>query len=132
MQQGRYVARRISDRLEGRPTAPFRYHDRGSMAVIGRTRAVAQMKGLRFGGYLAWLAWLFVHLIYLVGFGSRMLVLAQWAWSYFTFGRTARLITGPSPLPLVNREAALRVPVLAPVARTVADEASQARAAPGR
>ena len=105
MQQGRYVAKAIRDRLAGRATAPFRYHDRGSMAVIGRTRAVAMMKRLRFGGYLAWRAWLFVHLIYLVGFGSRLLVLTQWAFSYLTFGRTARLITGPSPLPLVGRAA---------------------------
>ncbi|MBI5543308.1 MAG: NAD(P)/FAD-dependent oxidoreductase [Deltaproteobacteria bacterium] len=101
MQQGRYVARRIRDRLAGRKTPPFRYRDRGSMAVIGRTRAVAQMGPLKFGGYFAWLAWLFIHLMYLVGFGLRLLALMQWAWNYLTFGRSARLITGSNPLPLL-------------------------------
>lgn len=107
MQQGRYVARQVRDRLAGRRSPPFRYRDYGSMAVIGRTRAVADMRWLRFGGFFAWLAWLFVHLMYLVGFGSRVLVLMQWAWNYFTYGRSARLITGPSPLPLFSVQHAL-------------------------
>jgi NADH dehydrogenase len=103
MQQGRYVGRVLRERLAGRaPPPPFRYRDRGSMAVIGRTRAVADLNVLRFGGFLAWLTWLFVHLMYLVGFGSRLLVLVQWAWNYFTYNRSARLITGPDPLPLVK------------------------------
>ncbi|HEY3451403.1 MAG TPA: NAD(P)/FAD-dependent oxidoreductase [Myxococcales bacterium] len=111
MQQGRYVGGAIADRLAGRPPqGPFRYVDRGSMAVIGRTRAVADMNGVRFGGFLAWLAWLFVHLMYLVGFGSRLLVFVQWAWNYFTYNRSARLITGPNPLPLVQPEAKDYVP----------------------
>ena len=94
MQQGRHVARTIRARLEGRPGRPFRYVDKGSLATIGRASAVAEIGGLRFGGYPAWLAWLFVHLLYIVQFGNRVLVLVQWAWSYLTWARSARLITG--------------------------------------
>ena len=102
MQEGRHVARTIRDRLEGRPPRPFRYVDKGSLATIGRASAVAEIGGLRFGGYPAWLAWLFVHLLYIVQFGNRVLVLVQWAWSYLTWARSARLITAsqaetPSP-----------------------------------
>jgi NADH:quinone reductase (non-electrogenic) len=101
MQQGRYVAALIQRRLRGQPAPPFRYHDHGMMAVIGRNAAVADLAGrLRFGGFLAWLAWLFIHLMYLVEFDNRLLVLVQWAWNYFTWNRGARLITGESPLPL--------------------------------
>jgi NADH dehydrogenase len=100
MQQGRYVARRVADRLAGRDTPPFRYVDRGSMATIGRGAAVAHLGPLEFGGYPAWLAWLFIHLLYLVGFQNRVLVAVQWGWSYLTWNRGARLITGLSPFPL--------------------------------
>jgi NADH dehydrogenase len=100
MQQGRYVARLIERRLRGAPAEPFRYRHRGSMAVIGRNAAVADVAGLRFNGRLAWFTWLFVHLMYLVEFDNRVLVLMQWAWNYFTWNRGARLITGESPLPL--------------------------------
>jgi NADH dehydrogenase len=93
MQQGRHAARTIRDRLEGRSARPFRYVDKGSLATIGRASAVAEIGGLRFGGYPAWLAWLFVHLLYIVQFGNRVLVLVQWAWSYLTWARSARLIT---------------------------------------
>ena len=96
MQQGRYVARAIRARLDGRVPEPFRYVDRGSMATIGRASAVAEVAGLAFGGYPAWLAWLFVHLLYIVQFGNRVLVLVQWAWSYLTWARSARLITAPA------------------------------------
>jgi NADH:ubiquinone reductase (H+-translocating) len=97
MQQGRYVARALAARLAGRPlSAPFRYRDRGSMATIGRGRAVADLGFLRIAGYPAWLAWLFIHLMYLVQFGNRVLTLIQWAWNYVTWNRSARLITGPS------------------------------------
>jgi NADH dehydrogenase len=96
MQQGRYVARTIRARLEGWQAGPFRYADKGSMATIGRASAVAEVAGLRFGGYLAWLAWLFIHLLYIVQFGNRVLVLVQWAWSYLTWARSARLITAPA------------------------------------
>jgi len=101
MQQGRYVARLLDARLRGAPPPPpFHYADRGSLAVIGRGAAVADIHGLRFNGFLAWLTWLFVHLLYLVEFDNRLLVLVQWAWNYFTWNRGARLITGESPLPL--------------------------------
>lgn len=103
MQQGRWVARQIRARVEGRkPESTFRYRDKGTMAVIGRGAAVAVLGPLRFAGYPAWLAWLFVHLMYLVEFENRLLVLVQWAWSYFTWNRGARLITGPSPFPLAR------------------------------
>jgi NADH dehydrogenase len=104
MQQGRYVARRIARRLAGKDEPPFHYHDRGSMATIGRAAAVADLGWVRISGWLAWLAWLFIHLIYLVGFQNRLLVLFQWAWSYYTRGRSARLVTGPNPLPLLRQE----------------------------
>lgn len=94
MQQGRYVARLIEARLRGRTLPPFRYHDLGNMATIGRAAAVAQIGNMKFSGYFAWLLWLFVHLIHLVEFQNRVLVLLQWAWNYFTFNRAARLITG--------------------------------------
>lgn len=94
MQQGAYAGRLITRRLQGRETPPFRYRDRGSMAVIGRSAAVAQIRGLRLSGFAAWLAWLFIHLIYLVEFENRLLVLLQWGWSYVTRNRSARLITG--------------------------------------
>lgn len=94
MQQGAYVARRIVDSMNGRRTAAFRYRDRGSMATIGRSRAVADLGWLAFGGLPAWLAWLFIHLLYLVEFENRVLVLWQWGWNYLTWNRGARLITG--------------------------------------
>jgi len=97
MQQGRYAARLIEARLRGRALPPFRYVNKGSMAVIGRHAAVADMGRLRFDGILAWLAWLFIHLMYLVEFENRLLVFVQWAWNYLTWNRGARLITGPSP-----------------------------------
>ena len=94
MQQGRYVARSIIDGLRGGETGPFHYRDKGSMATIGPAAAVAQIGALRFNGYLAWLAWLFVHLLYIAEFDNRLLILIQWAWNYFTRNRGARLITG--------------------------------------
>jgi NADH dehydrogenase len=102
MQQGRYVARLIEARLRGKSLTPFAYRDYGSMATIGRNAAVADFGRLRFGGYLAWLAWLFIHLMYLVEFENRLLVLMQWGWNYFTRNRAARLITGQNPLPLTK------------------------------
>ena len=93
MQQGKYVANLIRRRLKGKLTRPFRYKDHGSMAVIGRAAAVAELGSLKLRGYVAWLIWLFIHLINLVEFRSRILVLIQWGWSYFTRNRSARLIT---------------------------------------
>jgi len=92
MQQGRYAARVIRDRLRGKPSAPFRYRDKGNLATIGRAAAVADIKGLRLSGFLAWVTWLFVHLFYLVGFQNRVLVFIRWFVSFTTHGRGARLI----------------------------------------
>ncbi|MGH7129819.1 MAG: NAD(P)/FAD-dependent oxidoreductase, partial [Planctomycetaceae bacterium] len=94
IQQGRYVARLIAARLRGETLEPFRYKDRGNLAVIGRRRAVAQLGRWKFGGFVAWLIWLLVHLMLLVQYQNRLLVLTQWAWNYVTFNRAARLITG--------------------------------------
>ena len=96
MQQGRYAARLIKNRLQGHETRPFHYKDRGSMAVIGRSAAVAQIARFRFTGLFAWLTWLFVHLIYLVEYENRAIVLLQWGWNYVTRNRSARLITNVS------------------------------------
>ncbi len=95
IQQGRAAAANVLRRLHGLPTRPFRYRDRGSMATIGRAAAVAIVGRLRLSGYPAWLAWLFVHIISLIGFRNRFLVLFEWAWAYVTWRRGARLITGP-------------------------------------
>jgi NADH:ubiquinone reductase (H+-translocating) len=94
MQQGRYAARVVGRRLAGKPVKPFRYVDKGNLATIGRARAVAEIKGLHFGGPLAWLLWLGIHIFYLIGFQNRILVLTRWAFSFLTRGRGARLITG--------------------------------------
>lgn len=93
MQQGDYVARLIRARLAGSVSPPFRYHDRGSMAVIGKNLAIARIGTLSLSGALAWWAWLVIHLMSLVAFESRVLVLIQWAWYYWTWNRGARLIT---------------------------------------
>jgi len=102
MQQGRYVATLIMRRLRGETMPPFRYRDHGNMATIGRAEAVADLGWVRFSGFFAWLAWLFIHLINLVQFQNRVLVLIQWAWNYATWNRYARLITGKNPLPLLR------------------------------
>jgi NADH dehydrogenase len=94
IQQGHYAARLVRDRLEGRPTKPFDYFDKGNVATIGRGRAVADLGVVRLGGPLAWLVWLLVHLFYLIGFQNRVLVLIRWSVSFWTHGRGARLITG--------------------------------------
>lgn len=95
MQEGSYVARLLEDELEGHPQRrPFVYWDKGSMATIGRSAAVAKIGPLEFSGYPAWLAWLFVHLLFLIGFRNRVAVLWQWFYSYLTYRRGARIITG--------------------------------------
>jgi NADH:ubiquinone reductase (H+-translocating) len=93
MQQGRHAARNILRMIRGDKPRPFRYFDKGSMATIGRNKAVADLKFFHLSGFPAWLAWLFVHIIFLVGFRNRLLVLIQWAWAYLTFDKGARLIT---------------------------------------
>ncbi|HEX3999027.1 MAG TPA: NAD(P)/FAD-dependent oxidoreductase [Pirellulales bacterium] len=102
MQQGTYAARLIRERLAGRRLPPFHYHDRGVLATIGRWKAVADLKFIRLSGALAWLAWLFIHLMTLVQFRNRLLVFVQWGWSYLTKDRSALLITGKSPVGVVT------------------------------
>jgi NADH dehydrogenase len=121
IQEGRYVAKTIARELSGalsfprsvreepalslpkgggfdsRP--PFHYHDKGSLATIGRAAAVAQFGKIHISGFIAWLSWLFIHILFLIGFRNRVLVFIQWAWSYFTYERGARLITGNTSLP---------------------------------
>jgi NADH dehydrogenase len=92
MQMGRRASKNILLLIRGEKPEPFRYFDKGSMATIGRNKAIADLKFARFGGFFAWLTWLSIHLIFLVGFRNQLLVLFQWAWSYLTFGRGARLI----------------------------------------
>ena len=93
MQQGRHAARNILAMIDGRKPQRFYYWDKGSMATIGRNKAVADLKLIHLSGIPAWLAWLFVHIIFLVGFRNRLAVLFQWAWAYFSFNKGARLIT---------------------------------------
>jgi NADH dehydrogenase len=93
MQQGRHAAANILAMLDHRKPQRFWYFDKGSMATIGRNKAVADLNFVHFSGFAAWLAWLFVHILFLVGFRNRVAVLFQWAWAYFTFNKGARLIT---------------------------------------
>lgn len=95
IQQGKYAAKLVARRLAGKETKPFRYTDKGLLAVIGRAAAVADLRFARFSGPIAWILWLFIHIMYLVGFANRVLVLVQWAQSYIARGRGARLITDP-------------------------------------
>src|SRR5262249_11527826 len=94
IQQGRYIARTILAELKGKPHQPFRFVDKGQMATIGRSKAILEIGPLRMSGLPAWIVWLVVHIYYLTGFENRILVVLQWAWSYFTFARGARLIVG--------------------------------------
>jgi NADH:ubiquinone reductase (H+-translocating) len=105
IQEGGFVAKIIRNEVENGgtrsqiPREPFHYHDKGSLATIGRAAAVAEFGKIHISGYIAWLAWLFVHILFLIGFKNRVLVFIQWAWSYFTYERGARLITGSTTLP---------------------------------
>jgi NADH dehydrogenase len=94
IQEGEAAAANILRSIRGEPTRPFEYFDRGTMATIGRAAAVAQIRALHLSGLLAWLAWLVVHIFFLIGFENRALVIMQWAWSYLSYQRGARLITG--------------------------------------
>ena len=94
MQQGWYVGKTMEARAKGLPLQPFRFHDKGTMATIGRAAAVADLGFIRFDGLIAWLAWLFIHLLYIAGFRNRLLIALQWGFQYCTFNRGARLITG--------------------------------------
>jgi NADH dehydrogenase len=94
MQMGRAAARNILKSLKGAPYREFHYFDKGSMATIGRSRAIAEIGKLHLTGWIAWMAWLMIHIFFLIGFRNRAVVLFSWAWSYFTYQRGARLITG--------------------------------------
>jgi NADH dehydrogenase len=98
MQQGKYAARAVVNRLSNRPVKPFHYLNKGSLAVIGRRSGIADFGFLRFHGVIAWLLWLFVHLMYLVGFRNRLIVFIRWGIQYLTFDRGARLITQSPPI----------------------------------
>ena len=111
MQQGRWVARTLARDLEQQPRRPFHYHDKGSLATIGRAAAVAQFPRFSLSGYFAWLAWLFIHVLFLIGFRNRLIVMIQWAWSYLTYERGARLITGSNDLPGWTEQAHRKEPL---------------------
>jgi len=97
MQQGTWAAANVEQIIRGAAPRPFHYNDKGSMATIGRNRAVADIRGLRLTGFLAWAAWAFIHIISLIGFRNRLTVSLQWVWSYLTYTRGARLITEERP-----------------------------------
>jgi NADH dehydrogenase len=96
MQQGKFVGRQIAADLAGRPREAFHYSDKGSLATIGRAAAIAQFGKVHLSGLIAWLSWLFIHVFFLIGFRNRIVVMFQWFWSYVTYERAARLITGES------------------------------------
>lgn len=103
LQEGRFVAKLIDEEIQAKGKSysrpAFHYWDKGSLATIGRAAAVAQFGRIHISGYVAWLSWLFVHILFLIGFRNRLLVFIQWAWSYVTYERGARLITGSTSLP---------------------------------
>lgn len=137
MQQARHVAQNIEATLQGQPTRPFHYVDKGSMATIGRAAAVAQLGRLKMGGFLAWLTWLAVHIFFLITFRNRIAVLLNWAYSYFTYKRGARLITGhrltagPAPMSsgLSGAARALKAASPGPAAGTAVTASSPVSAA---
>ncbi|HSY10898.1 MAG TPA: NAD(P)/FAD-dependent oxidoreductase [Verrucomicrobiae bacterium] len=96
MQQGTFAARQIKADLNGKPREAFHYFDKGSLATIGRAAAIAQFGKIHISGFIAWLSWLFIHILFLIGFRNRIVVMLQWAWSYLTYERAAWLITGAS------------------------------------
>jgi NADH dehydrogenase len=116
MQMGKHAAKMIAQDIAGRPRFAFGYTDKGNLATIGRARAVADMGRLRFSGLFAWLLWVFIHILYLIGFRNRIIVMTQWAWAYFTSQRGVRLITGQWQVRPRNGEG---------------DDASSGTAAPG-
>jgi NADH dehydrogenase len=115
LQAGEHAARTIIRSIRGEPRRPFHYWDKGSLATIGRAAAVAQIGKLRLSGFVAWLMWLLIHIVFLIGFRNRVLVLLQWAWSYLTYDRGARLITARAEGPLVEGLATGQLPPADPV-----------------
>ncbi|MBV9711836.1 MAG: NAD(P)/FAD-dependent oxidoreductase [Ktedonobacteraceae bacterium] len=128
MQQGRYVAATIKQRVAGQSTLPFHYHDKGSMATVGRSFAIVKLGPLQIGGFLAWITWLAVHIMYLIGFENRIIVMMQWAWAFLTFQRRARLITHMNlfMLPVELHPAPAQKPKDAPATTDETDNAVQA------
>ncbi|CCQ57917.1 NADH dehydrogenase [Crocosphaera watsonii WH 0005] len=104
MQEGFYVARFIRNGIQNRPLKPFKYTDWGNLAVIGKHQAVVDMGWLKLSGFLAWFVWLFIHVFYLLEFDNKLIVMIQWAWSYFTDSKGARLITTPGKDPEIKLE----------------------------
>jgi NADH:quinone reductase (non-electrogenic) len=98
IQMGKFAGRQIKRTLKGEPREVFRYLDKGSLATIGRSRAVADFGKVHISGYFAWLSWLFIHLFFLIGFRNRIMVMAEWAWAYVTYNHGARLITEPKEM----------------------------------
>ncbi len=118
MQQGRLVGRNIRRELAGKAREPFHYRDKGQMATIGRRRAIVEFGRFKFGGFFAWLTWLFIHVLYLIGFKNRLEVILNWSWNYFAFSRGARLIVGkdsrPPPAPQARPAPTISSPAPAP------------------
>ncbi len=94
MQMGKNAAKNIFNDIDGKPRIDFEYNDKGSMATIGKSKAIADIKGWKFKGLIAWMLWLFVHVMFLIGFKNRLYVLSDWAWAYLTRSRNSLLITG--------------------------------------
>ena len=122
MQQGVAASKNVLRLARGQATEPFHYHDKGSLATIGRAAAVADFGKFQLSGFFAWMAWLFIHILFLIGFRNRLMVMIQWAWSYITYERGARLITGDNNLPGWHSASATAPPaktggILAPDAR---------------
>jgi NADH:quinone reductase (non-electrogenic) len=114
-QEGRCAAANVRRLIDGRPTEPFRYVDKGSLATIGRRAAVAEMLGLHLSGFVAWLAWLGIHVLFLIGFRNRILVMFEWAWAYLTYQRAGRIILRPPP----GREPGQTSSSATPIARSM-------------
>jgi NADH dehydrogenase len=102
MQMGSYLAKTVKAKLFNKPVAPFDYKNKGSMAVIGRNEAVADLNFMKLSGFPAWFIWIFVHIYFLIEFDNKLLVLLQWGWNYFTYQRGARLITGDDSIPALS------------------------------
>ena len=128
MQMGRTAAGNLRRTLNGEPRAAFRYRDKGSMATIGRSAAVAEIAGARLRGFLAWVIWLFIHILFLIGFRNRVVVFIQWAWSFLTWQRSARLITGAVGPALAPRGAVLGAAGAAAAEAEVLERQGQAAA----
>lgn len=119
IQMGKHAARQIVRDLRGEPRESFRYRDKGDLATIGRAAAVARLGGMKLSGFVAWVIWVVVHIMYLIGFRNRVLVMMQWAWAYLTYHRGIRLITGDQQVEIHKARAADDQPLEAPRPRTM-------------